>query len=185
MARVQFQFHVDPDEAQRLAETWANHIGADVVIEQNYPEYRAVPVKRDAIVSSAQTMKGVDRVALCRHSPVVTAGSPQEFAAANPDCLFLSIGRLTAEGLRESALGGLSTDADTLRTWRRLVRRARAEMHTDAVVENPASGASGRHAGHRYTPGARSLAEQGVAMLASAGWNHYLFDDVVDGGTSP
>ncbi len=51
-------------------------------------------------------------------------------------------------------------------------------MHKGAVARNPALGAAQRLSAHLHTLGAHELAEQGVKMLAVAGWNEYAFDDI-------
>lgn len=185
MSKVQIQLHVDPNEAVDLAENWTTMVDAMPVVEQFFPEYRAVAADQGAIRSCAERLERIDRVALCSRPPDLEVASPHEFASRNPDCLFLSIGRMTTEGLRESALGGETTHAVTLKAWRGLVRRARADMHKGAVVENPASGATRAAPAHLHTPGAHSLAQEGLPMLATAGWNRFFFEDcAADDGSS-
>ena len=124
-------------------------------------------------------LRRVDRVWLCPEGTVDPAETtPEDFAEGKLDCLAVSIGHRDETGLRESALGGATQRHNVLRTWRALIRTAKSEMHKGAVVRNPALGAAQRLPAHLHTLGAHELAEQGVTMLAVAGWNEYAFDDI-------
>ena len=183
MAKVQLQFHADPHEAVELGLMWAGEHGLAAVAERFFPRYEAVEGTGSA-AGLIRRLGSVDRVALCRDAPDVTATSAHEFAARNADCLFLMIGGRSEEGVRESALGGVSEDPELLRTWRSLVRRAGAAMHSGATVRNPMSDRETRKPAHLHSPGAHELARNGVPMLASAGWNEYTFDDCAQLGVT-
>jgi hypothetical protein len=180
MPRIQIQFHAAPDEALGLATQWARDHDLTVVAEQFFPDYQAVAVPGGEVSGMGGKLTRVDRVALCRRDPDLAATAAHEFVSRNPGCLFLSIGPRDDDGLRESALGGATDDDDTLRAWRRIVKQAKAGMHQGAAVRNPHSGVAQRVPKHLHTPGAHELAEQGVTMLAAAGWNRYEFDDGAD-----
>jgi hypothetical protein len=97
----------------------------------------------------------------------------RELAEANTGALILNLGRHTAEGIRESALGAIIYDSADLELWRRLIARARRSMRSGAIITNPVTGASAEKRNHRYTDQALQLQSTGVTMLATAGWNTY------------
>lgn len=73
----------------------------------------------------------------------------------------------------------LSASADTdLMPWKSLLRKLRQGSHKGASVINPQTGTSTHLPSHRHTSSAHDLATCGVKMLAVAGWNEYLFDDL-------
>jgi hypothetical protein len=177
---TRFQFHVDPDEAWELACRWASEYGLSLAAEQYFPEYRVAAVTLDASECvGTDGLERIDRAALSRRPPDLEGTTTHEFVTRNEDCLYLSIGRYADGTLRESALSGDTDDPDTLRIWRRLIRRARSEMHKGAAARSPHSRSVQRLPNHRHTSGAHALAVRGVRMLAFAGTTEYVFDDVV------
>lgn len=131
-----------------------------------------------------EELSRIDRVALCRAAPDLTATTAHEFVSRNAGSLFLSIGPRDQEGLRESALGGVTEEQETLRIWRELIRNAKSAMHTGATVWNPESNDEARLPKHLHTPGAHELAASGVRILPAAGWNEFKFDDCAQTGVS-
>ena len=174
MTTVNLQFHAAPDEAAALGLTWARAHQFTVVSERLFPTYQARLVKDSRTFESGP----VDRLALCSRTPDVSASTAHEFTIRNQDCLFLSIGTLSGDGLRESALSGTSDAPATLTRWRAIFRSARAAMHAGATVRSPATDARASMPAHRHTPGAHELAERGIRMLAAGGWNEYEFADL-------
>lgn len=177
MPKVQIQFHADPREAVSLGLRWAREHDLSVVLEQFFPAYRAIEASGGETSTTVEELSRIDRLALCRGTPGLTAATAHEFVSRNPSCLFLSIGPRDEDGLRESALGGVTEEKETLRIWRELIRNAESSMHTGATVRNPALNGAERVPKHLHTPGAHELAANGVPMLAAAGWNEFEFDD--------
>jgi hypothetical protein len=132
--KVQVQFHADPREAVSLGLRWARQHDLRAVLEQFFPVYRAVEPSGDD--PSATGMEVIDRVALCRADPDLTATTAHEFVSRNPGCLFLSIGSHGDDWLRESALGGVTEEQETLRIWRLVPRRLFQDTYTLPVHTN-------------------------------------------------
>lgn len=179
MPRTSIQFHADPDESIELATRWALEHDLTVVLEQFFPDYQ-MTVSDAAERVSENGSRQVDRVALCHGDVDLTASSAHEFVTRNPGCLFFSIGPRNGDGVRESSLSGTTDDPGTRELWKRLIKGAKTEMHVGATVKNPMSQASNRAPRHLHTRGAHALAEQGVTMLAAAGWNEFVFDDIAE-----
>ena len=177
MPKIQFQFHADRSEAVSLGVMWARAHALRPVVEQFFPAYQALEVSDDEPSTIVRKLHQIDRVAMCRTDPDLTVSTAHEFVSRNPDCLFLSIGSHGEDGLRESALGGVTEERDMHKLWRDLIRAAKSAMHTGARVRDPASGAENEAPTHLHTPGAHELAARGVPMLAVAGWNEFKFDD--------
>ena len=179
MAGVGLQFHAEPRELLGLAGGWAARDGLRVGVERFFPEYSAVEIVAAELSDVAARGEKVDRLLLAVGRLDVRAGSALEMLERNPEFLALLIGTHTDDGLRESWLHGRADGGETLRLWRRIVRRARDGMHRGAHVHGVNTGAVAPRPSHRHTPGAHALAEQGVTMLALAGGNEYVFDDVL------
>jgi hypothetical protein len=180
MAKISLQFHGDPTELQELAATWAREFNLNMAVEQFFPDYRAIPVV-DADLGTVPDSLKVRRVSFGLEPLDVGASSAHDFMARNPHSLTLTLETPTSEGLRQSALGAMTEDEESLRTWRRVIRKAKASMHKGASVVNPHSGARQQVKDHYYTDGAWRLARSGgIKMLAAAGWNRFEFNGPPD-----
>jgi hypothetical protein len=135
-------------------------------------------VVESGVAEAASQLERVDRICLDTSPFDVSASGAHEFVTRNMGCLVLSIGQLTDEGLRESALSAVSDSADKMDLWRRLRQNAQARMHKEASVVNPRTGARAEVPSHRHTHGAHQLAKRGCVMLAVAGTNRFEFDDM-------
>jgi hypothetical protein len=181
MPKVSLQFHADPDELLALTGVWAEEEGYVRTAEQFFP-YRAVVAGREAATASELGIDRVDRIALTTEPPMLPSSNEAEDARFGGDALLVTFGKCTEDGLRQSALGGITDDRDVAQRWRSLVARSKKAMHKGAVLRNPLTGATKHGTQHLHTPGAHELARRGVKMLAAAGWNEYEFDDVSEQG---
>lgn len=161
-----------------MASEWARARDLKLVVEQFFPDYRVKPVPNRDVTQIKSALEQVDRVALCRQDPDLTATTAHEFVTRNRDCLFFSLGRHGDQALRESALGGASDDPETVKIWRSIIRKAKSEMHKGATIRSAHSSARQTAPSHLHSRGAHKLAEQGVKMLPAAGSDEFVFDDV-------
>ncbi len=107
MASLQFQFHAEPSELIALADDWSSESHLAAVVEQFFPTYRPLVVESRIAVAASQ-LERVDRMCLDTSPFDTSATSAHEFVTRNMGCLVLSIGQLTDDGLRESALSAVS-----------------------------------------------------------------------------
>jgi hypothetical protein len=177
MRHVQRQFHATGSELLEWAVLWATGNGWNVVVERFFPSYLAVVCRPEELQTVARSVGEVRRISVGAREPMLKVTTAHELVAANPDRLWMLLGALIDEGLREAFVSGGTEDAPTLRTWRRLLRSANAEMHAGAQVHGP-TGESTAAPNHRHTIGAHRLAASGVTMLAMAGSARYEFDDL-------
>jgi hypothetical protein len=158
--------------------------GWNVIVEQFFPTYRAVACESSELDAVTSEVDHVRRVSVGPHKPKLNVTREVELIDANPDRLWMLVGKLSDEGLREAFITGGTDDSELLTTWRALLRRANSEMHAGARVRG-VTGETTAAPRHRHTIGAHRLAESGVTMLAIAGSVRYEFDDVVVGDGPP
>jgi hypothetical protein len=178
MRDVQRQFHAADSEMLEWAVRWATDNDWNVVVERFFPSYRAVACSPRDLQAVARSIGEVRRVSIGPRKPMLDIATSHKLVGANPDRLWMLLGGLGDEGLREASVSGGTQDVATLKTWRGLLRIANAEMHAGARVHG-LSGESAAAPSHRHTIGAHRLAESGVTMLAVAGSVRYEFDDLV------
>ncbi len=178
MRHVQRQFHAVEAELLTWAERWATGNGWNVIVEQFFPEHRAVGCDPSRLASITHAMPGVRRLSVGPREPVVKVDPTHALEDANPDRLWILIGALSPDGLREASVTGGTDDPQLLRTWRALLRGANGEMHAGARLRGP-TGEIATNPNHRHTVGAHRLAASGVTMLAVAGGVRYEFTDIV------
>jgi hypothetical protein len=178
MAGVQLQFHAEASEMIELAARWAETYGLQLAAEQYFPDYRVVVLQTRDSKEARARLDGVDRIAIGPGDFDLTATTAHQFVTRNTDCLYLDVESPTNYGLRESAIGGATENVDLVRTWRRMIRAMKKPMHKGAVVRSWAAALT--LPAHMHSPGAHVLAARGVRMLAVAGGNDYVFDDLVE-----
>jgi hypothetical protein len=178
MRQVQRQFHAVRAELLGWAELWATGNGWNVIVEQFFPEYRAVECDPSRLETLTNAVPRVDRLGVGPREPVLNVDKAHALVGANPDRLWILIGALSPAGLREASVAGGTDDPELLKTWRALLRRANGEMHAGARLRG-LTGVTAEDPNHRHTVGAHRLAASGVTMLAIAGGVRYEFTDMV------
>jgi hypothetical protein len=109
--------------------------------------------------------------------PFIAAGETDlKFMRSNPGFLVASVSHVTDRCLRESHLGSLAVEQDSVAAWLTVLRKAKRELLKGAVIVG-VDGERRIDAHHRYTPRAAELWRQGIRMLSVAGSVAYDFDD--------
>jgi len=116
---------------------------------------------------------GDQRVVFTEAKPNLSVSSQNEFYDRNRGSVGVHIGRLTEEGLKESALAFMSGDQDKVAAAIAFVSRLKKITKAGAVAVSPVNGAEVKIPHHRYTEGAKSLCLQGVKILPIAGNSFY------------
>lgn len=124
-----------------------------------YTPFEVKPL-RPAIVREVLSEESVHSVVFTVGNPVVSATTSGQLLDANEGCLVLDIGRLRGRSLEESCLN--TTRASPL--WKKAAADLRRRTTAGATGVHEVSGASVRYRAHRFTPEARALSEQGVAL---------------------
>ena len=167
MTKMGFQFHADPAEFDRLVGDWIDGLDFEVAAEIFWPSYQVLSVDGSTVGTGGLEVPGLSRVVLSRIPIDVHVSTSREFLQKNFGCLTILVGRLTSEGLSEAFLSAASDDPEDLVVWRKMIRRVNKSMHRGGVVVNTWSGARQENTSHRYTAGALTLFERGVAMRAT------------------
>lgn len=163
MKSFSIQFHSTPDEIWTFIRRWttAEHLHAIAV---SFPPYSARHVSLAELASDSMP-EGVSQLFLTREPPLLPVAGNMELLDRNPEALDIQIGRLRPESLQESAISAAcATD-----TWKRITRDFKKHTAAGAIGTSVATGAEDVYRNHRYTPGARKLADQGMAMLSLTG----------------
>jgi hypothetical protein len=175
------QFHAEREELIEYIAGWVGWHGLSVVAERFFPEYEPVVVNPDMPLREAiAELEPVRRVCLVRED-LAFGGSlitTEEFMTINRDCFAIALEPVTEDGLRETALATLTSDAETLEFWLARVLELDEVMHQGAMFVDPATDTTMFLPSHRHTPGAHELARKGVPMLACAGDGHFEFADL-------
>src|SRR5688572_6748840 len=110
MAKTNLQFHATADELVAWAAEWTGEHGLHVVAERIFPETRCVLVEGTDVTSAVEKLDGAwDRIWLSKEPLTIDVSVEPPFGG-EPECMVVSRGRMTEDGLRESALGAVSVD---------------------------------------------------------------------------
>lgn len=170
MARISLQFHADPRELViELLPRWWEDVPCQVAVEESPSSDIRISKSATEALARLKSDGVVPYRIFASLDPFVATGeSPIEFMRANEGFLVVEPGRFRDQELRESVLGSLASRPDSVKAWRGVVRKAKRDLLTGAVLIN-ARGDRFDDARHRFTPGALTLAARGVVMLAIAG----------------
>jgi len=162
------QFHATPEELVALAAELVRETDVGLAIMKFFPfEIRRIDTANvEAALERAPEFR---RWGFTLDSPIISVDDELRFSDWNPNHLRLDAGRLTAKGLEQSLLTTQTTDQKALAVWKKAAARLRRQTRSGVVAVNPKSGASAVMKSFRYTDGAKSLADNGVAILPFAG----------------
>lgn len=167
MADVLVQFHSTVEELS----VFLSRVIADVPV--HVTAFRFSPFRAESVDAASldATIRdaSVSRLVLTLETPAIAARTEGEFLDKNPGSLVIEIGRLSADGLRESCLSARTEDEEAIRTWREVAGKLRKSTRAGAVAVNPMTGATSFLRNHRFTAGAKALDEHGVVIRPVAG----------------
>jgi len=167
MPNISIQFHATPAELRCLIQEAIGEFKLSVAAMTFWP-YRVSVVGAEEI---GRLLSGSKAVSL--YFTLATAllkGKDQlEFKDANPDALFLRVGRYENGELHESWLTTKSNDPKAFDVWQDVARKLKKIASTGTVAINPDDGASAPARDHRFTAQAKLLDQQGIIMRPVAG----------------
>jgi len=167
MPSISIQFHALPEEILKLVQRWvatyplhATAIG--------FSPFQAGEVQ-SADLDKALLNPGVRRLMLTLTPPNLAAESGNRLLDQNPEAMILDIGCLGNEGLNESWLTTRTGGGHINQTWKQIAGNLKSVTKAGALAINRITGAQATLKNHRFTPGAKALAANGVVMLPTAG----------------
>ncbi|WP_146164359.1 hypothetical protein [Pseudosporangium ferrugineum] len=177
MTKISIQFHAGRDEIATWLADWAKEYRLAVAVESFLPQYSARLCDVADLPVELAGSSEINRVSLNLLPIDVSAASALDFMRSNPNVLTVSLGTQSRAELREAALSAMTDDDESIKTWRAIRLKLRKSLLSGSTVVNPVTGAEQPAKGHYYSKGAREMANRGVRLLASAGWNEYRLDD--------
>lgn len=175
MKKIMIQFHATLEELVDYINAVNSEFGLFMVMMIIRP-FTLKEVDGEMSVDDLQ-FDGDIRVVFLNEKPNISASSQNEFYDLNPGSIGLHIGRLTDEGLKESALAFMSDDKDKASLANKFASRLKKVTRAGAKAVNPVNGAEANVRSHRYTEGAKSMYDQGVKILPVAGNSFYKLPD--------
>lgn len=175
MKKVMIQFHATLEELVEYINSSHSEFGLFMVMMVGKP-FTLNEVDGEISVDDLK-LDGDIRVFFLKEKPNISAASQNEFYDLNPGSIGLHIGRMTEEGLKESALSFMSDDKDKASLANKFASRLKKITKSGATAVNPVNGAKANVRSHRYTEGAKSMYDQGVKILPVAGNSLYELSD--------
>lgn len=175
MKKIMVQFHATQEE---LVE-YINSVNSEFGLFMTMMVLRPFALnKMDGEMSVDDLMFDGDiRIIFTKEEPIITTSSPNEFYDANLGSVGLHIGRLTEEGLKESALAFMSDDKDKAAMANKFASRLKKMTKAGAIAVNPVNGAEANVRSHRHTKRAKLMYDQDIKILPVAGNSFYKLPD--------
>ncbi|NLS93288.1 MAG: hypothetical protein GXX96_14120 [Planctomycetaceae bacterium] len=141
------------------------------IVAMRYSPFEALEIDNTQLARVFQEEASFRRLALTLAKPTMPVSGGLDFADKNPDHLRIEIGRLTENGLEQSWLTARTEDLQALSLWKRIANRLRKRTRSGVMAVNRETGVSVPMRSFRYSPGAKALEVDGVAMLPPQGAN--------------
>ncbi len=175
MKKIMIQFHATLEELVEYINAVNSEFGLFMVMMVVRPF--ALKIVDGAMSVEDLKINGDIRTVFLKEKPDIAASSQNEFYDLNPGSIGLHIGRVTEEGLEESALAFMSDDKDKAVMASKFASWLKKMTKAGAIAVNPVNGVEANVSSHRYTEGAKSMYDQGVKILPVAGNSFYKLPD--------
>jgi len=175
MKKIMIQFHATLEELVEYINSISSELGLFVTVMVLRPF--ALRETDGALSVEELSIDGDIRIILTVQKPSMDATSPNNFYDLNQGTIGLHIGRLTEQGLKESALAFISDDKDKAAIANKVASKLKKLTKTGAIAVNPVNGAEANARSHRYTSGAKALYDEGIKILPVAGNSFFKLSD--------
>ena len=178
MSSINIQFYALPEELFCFAEKWIREFNFHIVALKSLPNFKAIEISSVSDLKELFISNGeVNTICLGFQPMDLFNHSSYDFHRRNPNYLSIDIGRLNTEGLRESALSGMTDEPDVLKVWKKLAKEIRNQSSAGLWAINPVTQAKAFYKNVRFTAGAGEVAKRGTKLLPSAGWVYYTIEE--------
>lgn len=167
MKKIMIQFHSTFEELVEYVNSINSDLGLVMTIMVLSP-FAVRNIEGELSVDDLNIDADIRIIFTCQ-KPTMDATSPNSFYDLNPGSIGLHVGRLTGQGLKESALAFMSDDKDKIAIANKIAARLKKITKSGAIAVNPVNGAEASARSHRYTLGVKSLYDEGVKILPVAG----------------
>jgi hypothetical protein len=168
MADISIQFHALPEELRDFVKECVTDFGLHI-LGIRFPPYQAVELAPRQLDAAFADSSPYDELAFTLRRPALPRESSMDAADANPDALWLAIGKRTETELRESHLSARTDNDVVLAVWKKIAKRLKGMTEKGAVAMQPKTGLTAPARWHRYTSAAKELEARGVRMLTITG----------------
>jgi hypothetical protein len=175
MPRLNIQFHAMPYEVLAFAIESAESSGLNMVIAQLFPDFKIFAVERDDFCRLNSVSIVINSIFFIQDIPRIS-DDYMSFLRNNANMLTLSIGKVDAEGLRESILSGQTEDTSIFKKWNIVSSKLKKITIAGVWIVNPNNNCKNYYKNHRYTVEARNRYRNGLKMMPGNGWNYFLLE---------
>lgn len=175
MKKIMIQFHSTYEELVEYINTISSELGLVMTLMVLSP-FAVRKIESELSIDDLNIEADI-RIIFTNQKPSMNASSPNNFYDLNPGAIGLHIGRLTEQGLKESALAFMSDDKEKIAIANKVASRLKKATKSGAVAVNPANGAEVNARSHRYTLGAKSMYDEGIKILPVAGNSFFKLAD--------
>ncbi|MPV86496.1 hypothetical protein [Ostreibacterium oceani] len=167
MKKIMIQFHATLEELVG----YVNSVSSEFELFVTVMVLKPFSLKEIAGELSVEALNfdGYIRIIFTTQKPSMDATSQNNFFDLNQGAIGLLIGRLTEQGLKESALSFMSDNKEEIAIANKVALRLKKITKAGAIAVDPINGAEANARTHRYTEGAKALYDEGVKIIPLAG----------------
>ncbi|GGJ05859.1 hypothetical protein GCM10007978_49310 [Shewanella hanedai] len=174
MKSISIQFHATSEELLNFVISVSSELKLVVTMMTLKPFNLTIVEGKLELSEFLDKLKVGDlRLVLSTATPCIEFTSPNNFLDANSGSILIDIGPLSDLGLEESALSFISSEKDKISIANNVSSKLKRITKAGAIAVNPINGAEAKIRTHRYTQGAKVMADNGVKILPIAGNSFY------------
>ncbi len=167
MTDISIPFHANPQELVPFVRDCLREHGllfAGILD----PPFSISEIKENALESMIVSGP-CDRFFFTERLPSATVRSASSLADELPGVLYLDVGREQAGSLQQSWLACRTGTAPINPKWKKIAAKLRGMTKAGATAVSPTNGGKSVLKSHRFTPGAKELADAGTIIRPIAG----------------
>lgn len=173
MAKINLQFHATQEEIIELIKRSLNSFNLYMISIKIFPTFQWELISINEFQDKLSIINESEMIFLRTSKPDVLPNEYMKFLNENKNSLVFSIGKQNDNILKESSIGTIAEDIETLKIWKRIINEFKKNMLRGAWVINPKNGTKGFYKNHYYTTMAQKAFKEGVRIEPIAGWTLY------------
>jgi hypothetical protein len=174
MAKLNLQFHATQQEIIELIKKSLNMFSLYMISIHLFPTFQQELISVNEFEDKLSMIKECEMIFLRTSKPGELQEDYMKFLDDNKNSLVFSIGEQNDKILKESSIGTIAEDVESLKVWKKIINEFKKNMLKGAWVVDLQNGSKEFYKNYFYTQLAKKEFENGVEILPIAGWNKYV-----------
>lgn len=179
MAKINLQFHATQDEIIEVIKNSVTEYGLFLVSSQLFPEFTCELINIEEFDEKVSILKNSRMIFLYNYKPDTSIKNYMNFLETNKEFLLFDISNQDKNTLRESSIGTITYDTETLKIWKNIIGKFKRNLIKGAWIVWHMTGTKRYEKNHYYTISAKRAFEDGIKIVPFSGQYEYMLNDII------